>query len=307
VLPALSSVQLAFARAGLPWDDAVVVSAHAREPRAALHAALRHPKVAILTSPSVGPEWFAARLGGGGAGVRLVVAERLGQADERVVYGTPEELAAQTFAQPCVLLVLRAHEGNGRRQSWPARSPTRWALPEEAFTHRAGMITKAEVRALALARLGPGLGDLIWDVGCGSGSVAIECARLGAAAIAIDEDPDAVARTTANASTHSVPVRVVHGSAPEALSDLPDPDAVFVGGGGERLEAIVMDCCARKPRAVVVTLALVERVGPALAALERGGLAATATMLSAARVRPLAGGHRLAGENPVFILTGERP
>ena len=69
------------------------------------------------------------------------------------------------------------------------------------------MITKAEVRAVALAALGPGIGDLVWDVGCGSGSVAIECARLGAAVVAIDDDPHAIELTTRNAATHDVPVR----------------------------------------------------------------------------------------------------
>jgi precorrin-6Y C5,15-methyltransferase (decarboxylating) len=176
--PAPSSVAVAFARAGVPWDDARLVSAHARDPRPALHAALRHPKVAILTGPEAPPAWFAQRLRGSGR--TLVVAERLGEPDERLVTGTPEALAGAVFAEPNVLLAL-GPEG-------PAPAPAdSWALPEEAFDHRAGMITKREIRAIALAHLGPRTGDLVWDVGCGSGSVAVECARLGAAAIAVDD------------------------------------------------------------------------------------------------------------------------
>jgi precorrin-6Y C5,15-methyltransferase (decarboxylating) len=234
------------------------------------------------------------------------VAERLGLDGERVLSGSAEELAAGSFAEPNVLLVLAPDADGGRARSWPPRTPERWALGEDAFSHRAGMITKAEVRAVALARLGPGLGDLVWDVGCGSGSVAIECARLGAAAVAIDDDADAVDRTTANARAHDVPVRVVRGRAPAALADLPDPDATFVGGGGPDLEAILDACAARTARAVVVTLALVERVAPALERLRAGGLEADATMVQASRLRPLAGGHRLAAENPVVVVTGER-
>jgi precorrin-6Y C5,15-methyltransferase (decarboxylating) len=307
VHPGPSSVAIAFARVGLPWDDAVVVSAHGRDPRAALAAALRYPKVAILTSPANDPAWFAARL----IGRRLVVAQRLGHADEQIRSATAEELAGQAFAQPNVLLVLPgadtdANANGDRARTWPPRTPERWALPDDQFSHRAGMVTKAEVRALALARLGPGLGDLIWDVGCGSGSVAIECARLGAAVVAIDSDADAIERTTANASTHHVPVRTVVGTAPEALADLPDPDAVFIGGGGAALESILDVCAARAGRAVVVTLALVERVGPVIARLASHGLEAEATMLQASRLRPLAGGHRLAAENPVVVVSGER-
>ncbi|CAM5498026.1 hypothetical protein SGLAM104S_10200 [Streptomyces glaucescens] len=105
------------------------------------------------------------------------------------------------------------------------------------------MITKFEVRALALARLGPRLGDLVWDVGAGSGSVAVECARLGAAAVAVEKAADGVERIRANAAAHGVDVHVVHGAAPDALADLADdPDAVFVGGGGA-------NCPPSSPRA----------------------------------------------------------
>ena len=305
VRPAPSSVAVAFARLGLAWDDALVISGHGRDPHAALAAALRHPKVAILTAPAAPPAWYAERLAGSGR--MLAVAERLGEDDERLVHGTPEELARTTFAEPNVLVVLDpAGAGNGRARVWPPRTPPGWALPDDAFEHRAGMVTKAEVRALALARLGPGTGDLAWDVGCGSGSVAIECARLGAAAIAVDRDPEAVALTARNAAAHGVPVQVVHGAAPAALGALPDPDAVFVGGGGPDLDAILDLSCARARRAVVVTLALVERAGPTLKRLGAAGLQAEATMVQASRLRPLAGGHRLAAENPIVVVSGVR-
>jgi precorrin-6Y C5,15-methyltransferase (decarboxylating) len=219
--------------------------------------------------------------------------------------GTPEELAGETFAEPNVLIVLG--EENGSVATSPPRTPTRWALPEDAFSHRAGMITKAEVRAAALARLGPGLGDLVWDVGCGSGSVAVECARLGAAAIALDSDEDAVARTAENARAHGVPVRAVHGHAPGALAQLPDPDAAFIGGGGEDLGAILDTCATRASRVTVAALALVERAGPAIERLQAHGLEVEATMIHASRLRPLAGGHRLAAENPVILVSGARP
>jgi precorrin-6Y C5,15-methyltransferase (decarboxylating) len=168
------------------------------------------------------------------------------------------------------------------------------------------MITKREIRAVALGHLGPRTGELVWDVGCGSGSVAVECARLGAAAIAIDDDADAVARTTRNAAAFGVPVRVVAGRAPGALAGLPDPDAVFVGGGGADLEAILDVCGGRARRAIVVTLALIERAGPVLERLTAAGLQADATLVQASRLSPLAGGHRLAATNPVIVAVGRR-
>jgi precorrin-6Y C5,15-methyltransferase (decarboxylating) len=235
-----------------------------------------------------------------GSGRTLAVAERLGEDDERVVTGTAQEIAAMAFAQPNVLVSL----GDG--VPCDAVGPA-WALPEDDFDHRAGMITKREVRAVALAHLGPRMGQLVWDVGCGSGSVAVECARLGAAVVAVDDDADAVARTRRNAETFGVPVRVVAGRAPSALAGLPDPDAVFVGGGGADLDDIVDACAARATvRAVVVTLALIERAGPVLERLRAGGLDAEATMIQASRLVPLAGGHRLAATNPVVVAVGRR-
>jgi precorrin-6Y C5,15-methyltransferase (decarboxylating) len=306
VLPAPSSVSAAFARAGLPWDDALVVSAHGRAPAAAVNAALAHPKVAVLTAPAFGPAELARALGE--ADRHLLVAERLGATDERVVEGTPAAIAAGSFADPNVVLVLDPARAfvSARATVWPPRGPTRWALPEEEFAADAGLITKAEVRALALARLGPGVGDLVWDVGAGSGSVAIECARLGAFAVAIERDPAACERIRANAARHGVAVRVVEGEAPAALAELPDPDAVFVGGGGSDLAAVLATVLARAPRAVVVALATLERVAPATAALAGAGLAVDSVMLQAARLRPLGDATGLAAANPVFLVCGSR-
>jgi precorrin-6Y C5,15-methyltransferase (decarboxylating) len=179
-------------------------------------------------------------------------------------------------------------------------------LPEEEFAAGAGLITKSEVRALALARLGPGVGDLVWDVGAGSGSVAIECARLGAFAAAIERDPEACARIRANAARHDVAVRVVQGAAPAALAELPDPDAVFVGGGGSELPGVLAAVLGRAPRAVVVALAALERVAPAAGALADAGLAVESVMLQASRLRPLGEATGLAAANPVFLVCGSR-
>jgi precorrin-6Y C5,15-methyltransferase (decarboxylating) len=160
------------------------------------------------------------------------------------------------------------------------------------------------VRALVLARLGPRRGDLIWDVGAGSGSVAVECVRLGAAAIAVERDPAACATVTANAADHDVDVQVVEGTAPGALAGLPTPDGVFVGGGGP---AALDACLARHPARVVAAFAGLERVGPALAALTRAGYTAEGTQLQASRLTPLPDGtHRLAATNPVFVIWGVR-
>ena len=310
VIPAVSSAALAFARLGLDWDDALVVSAHGRDPRQALAAALAHPKVAILTSPAPGAN--ARDLGAGllAAGRRVYAAECLGTPAEQI-----RELTVTTpadVAEPNVLICVdplcagpRASQDGPRWLAGHPGAPDGWALPEDTFAHRDSMITKAEVRALVLARIGPGPGRTIWDVGAGSGSVAIECARFGAWAIAVEADPGQCERIRANAARHGVRLRVVEGRAPAALAGLPPADVVFAGGGDHAALAAAID--AARPARVVVTLAAVGRVEATAGLLADLGYRADGVQLQASRLAPLpAGSLRLAAANPVFVLWGYR-
>lgn len=317
VLSAPSAVAEAFARAGLPWDDAVVVSAHGREgerggrePRRAANVCLAHPKVAVLTSPHFGPAELARSLERFEAGRCLAVAERLGEPDERFVEGEASEIAAMGWKDPNTVLVYDPGLAVGSKGWIHGRNegPGGWALPEDAFEHRSGMITKKEARALVLSRLGPGPGDLVWDVGAGSGSVAVECARLGAAAIAVERDGESCKRVGRNAArlAPGSHVPVVEGEAPEALEGLPEPDAVFVGGTGGRFEEVVSLAAEKARRAVVLTLIGLERVLPAAEILERGGFEVETTLLQASRVNGVAELHRLVPESPVFVVSGTR-
>lgn len=302
VLPAVGAVAAAFARLGLPWDDAVVVSAHGRPLRRAANACRAFPKVAVLTAPGAGPAELARALPGWSR--RLVVAEHLGEPAERLTAGSPEELAGRRWAEPNVVLCLDERRP-GPAEVWTdqvAVPPAGWALPDAGFAHRDGMLTKREVRAVVLARLAPTLGDLVWDVGAGSGAVGVECARFGAAVVAVERDGVDLVRR--NADAHGVDVRAVAGVAPAALADLPDPDAVFVGGGGPEVLAA---CLARGPRRVVVALAAVDRVPPVQRLLAAAGYPTDGVLLQASRLADLPDGAvRLAATNPVFVLGGQR-
>jgi len=301
VLPGLSSVALAFARAGLPWDDAVVVSAHGRDPRRAIAVCRAHAKVAVLTAAGAGPAELAAALIG--VERQLCVVERVGLPGERVTWLGPEAAAARQDWDPLnVVLVLDDARLVATEKGWLAgrEQPAGWALPDDRFQHRNGMVTKPEVRALVLARLGPRLGDLVWDVGAGSGSVAVECARLGAAVIAVERDDPT--HLTANVAAYGVGVQVVHGAAPAALDGLPRPDAVFVGGGGLDVVRAVVAC---RPTRLVVALATVERVAPVLEAL--ADWSPDAVLLDSKRLVPLGDGSRLVPTNPVFVVSGALP
>jgi precorrin-6Y C5,15-methyltransferase (decarboxylating) len=299
VIPAVSSVADAFARIGLDWDDALVVSAHGRDPRRALAAALAHPKAAILTAPGTAAE-LARELHA--ADKRVYAVELLGTPQERVT-----EAPADHLADPNILIALDPDGAPGEPR-WLAGhpgAPDGWALPEDAFEHRDSMITKPEVRALVLARLCPAPGRTIWDVGAGSGSVAVECARFGAWVIAIESDPAQCEKIRRNAERHRVRPRIVHGTAPGALAGLPNADAVFAGGGDHAVLAAAIRHA--DPQRIVVTLAAVDRVAETAALLNHHRYQAEGVQLQASRLTPLPGGnHRLAAQNPVFVLWGHR-
>ncbi|MEV6649540.1 precorrin-6y C5,15-methyltransferase (decarboxylating) subunit CbiE [Streptomyces sp. NPDC051219] len=311
VRPGVASVAVAFARLGLPWDDAVVVSAHGRDLRTAVNVCRAQPKTAVLTGPGAGPAELGAELVRRTVDRTMVVASALGDPEhERLERVSPAEAAARDWAGVSVVVCLDESRALSpvRTIAGPRPVPSRWALAEDEFTHRDSMITKFEVRALALARLGPRLGDLVWDIGSGSGSVAVECARFGAAVVAVEKTADGVGRIRANAAAHEVDVRIVHGAAPTVLSDLADPDAVFIGGGGRELPSIVTACARRARRSVVVAMAALDRVPAVRSALSGAGFVAGGVLLQSSRLAPLPGDvHRLAATNPVFLLWGNRP
>ncbi|MEU6480287.1 precorrin-6y C5,15-methyltransferase (decarboxylating) subunit CbiE [Streptomyces sp. NPDC047017] len=251
VVPAVSSVAAAFARAGMPWDDAQVVVAHKRTLRRAVNVCRAHTKVAVLTAPGAGPAELGLLLEG--VHRTFVICEELGTDREQVTIVTSDRAADHTWRDPNVVIVIGGGPAAGEDGGWiagrdPAAGPRGWTRPAAAYDGTLGEGETELLRAAQLARLGPRVGDLVWDIGCGSGAFATEAARGGAAVIAVDRDPDACARTEAAARRFGVQLQTVHGTAPHVLEDLPEPDVVRVGCGGAAVVAAVAD---RRPERIV--------------------------------------------------------
>ncbi|WP_030343951.1 precorrin-6y C5,15-methyltransferase (decarboxylating) subunit CbiE [Streptomyces sp. NRRL S-1022] len=268
VVPGVSSVAAAFARAGMPWDDAQVVVAHPRTLRRAVNVCRAHTKVAVLTSPGAGPAELGLLLEG--VHRTFVVCEELGTEREQVGIVTSDKAADHTWRDPNLVIVIGGPAGAGESGGWiagrdPGTGPRGWVQPDESYgAGPGGGLGEGEtelLRAAQLARLGPRIGDLVWDIGCGSGAFATEAARAGAAVIAVDHDPAACARTDDAARRFGVQLQIVHGSAPHVLESLPEPDVVRVGGGGPAVVSAVAD---RRPQRIVTHAATrdaAERVG----------------------------------------------
>ncbi|MFJ5213233.1 precorrin-6y C5,15-methyltransferase (decarboxylating) subunit CbiE [Streptomyces sp. NPDC088354] len=228
VLPHPSSVAYACARLGWAVEDTEVVSLVGR-PLAALSAALYDGRRLLALSAGAGtPAEVAALLRERGfAGSRMRVLEQLGSGRERVLEGTAAAWPHAPGDPLNVVAVECAADPGGRRLGLVP------GLPDDAYEHD-GQLTKRHIRAATLAALAPAPGELLWDVGGGSGSIAVEWMRAHRSCRAVTVERDAVRaeRITRNAAALGVPaLRVVTGRAPEALTRLPVPDAVFVGGG----------------------------------------------------------------------------
>jgi precorrin-6Y C5,15-methyltransferase (decarboxylating) len=324
VLPNVSTLQLACARLGLPWQEMRFASVHSKDagewqagaaPDHGLYALLRdirqHDRLAVLTSPFNTPDRIARMLVTEGLDGEweMAVAERLCQPEERVVSGVTIAAAAQLqFADPNVVLLWRTRQ----------RAPqVLFGLPDASFEQRhpeKGLITKNEVRAVSLARMQLRADSVVWDIGAGSGSVGLEAARLcrNGHVYAIEKNEDDVAivqrnRLAMGISNHSL----VHGKAPQGLQDWADPDAVFVGGsGGELAELIALVLKRLKPQGwLVMNFVTLENLAAAVEALKANGATWDVLQLQAARSKPILHMHRMAAENPVWIVcaqAGER-
>lgn len=312
--PAPTSLQLAFARIGRPWQDASWISLHGRDPEVlAARLQQRPAALAVLTDPSRGGvSEVRAILAASGleAAYALWLCERLGHPEERLQRLAP---AAPVPADldPLHLVLLLAEPLAPVPD--PAALPL-FGLEDGLFLQhddRPGLMTKREVRLQLLAELELPERGVLWDIGAGVGSVGLEALRLrpGLKLWALEQRGGSAALIGANAERLGVrPAAVLEGRAPEALGDLPDPDRVLLGGGGKGRAALLAVILERlNPGGVVVIpLATVEALAELRPVLERHGLAVRVSQHQAWRGSPLADGTRLAPLNPVLILQGRR-
>jgi len=228
VYPHPSAFALACARLGWPSAEVELVSAVAQPPEVVARLLQPRRRLIVYATGTDGASALAGVLRERGFGAsRFVALEQLGGPAERVVESTAAAWGEQA-ADPlhCVAIECHADAGVGLRPLVPG-------LPDDAYEHD-GQLTKRHVRAITLAALAPTPGALLWDVGAGSGSIAIEWLRAepSARAVAVERDAVRAERARGNARMLGVAqLDVVTGSAPEALSELPGPDAIFIGGG----------------------------------------------------------------------------
>lgn len=296
VLPGISSLQYFAARLGKSWQDWGIYSAHgvSCDPVAAVCAG--RPAF-FLTGGTQGPAELCRTLSRAGlGGLEAWVGENLSLPQERVTYGTAGQMAHEQFAPLSVLLVYPVPDR-------PRRVP---GIPDEAFLRGKTPMTKQEARAAVLAKLAVGPEDVCWDIGAGTGSVSVELALQCKEVWSVERDAAACGLILANRGRFGAwNLHLVQGEAPDALAGLPAPDAVFVGGSGGQLNAVLQAVHGAGPRARVCVSAIsLETLSAGFQTLSDLGYDVEVTQLSVSRAKSVGELHLLLAQNPVFLLVG---
>lgn len=314
VLPHVSSMQLAFARVKESWDEAYLTNLATQQLEPTVERIRTAQKVGLFTTESVSPADVAqALLDRKIDYFTAYVCENLGSPDERVTQGELSELVTLDFSPLNVLILVRKPNLPDRPKQMVGRRL--FGNPDEMFLQsqpKRGLLTPAEVRSMALAELDLGPTSIVWDVGAGSGSVAIEAAQIasGGSVYAVEMDPEDYQLIATNAQRFGVSNLVpVLGKAPEAWQGLPDPDAVFVGGTGRQVQTISELAYDRlRPGGrIVANVSSIENVAETHRALRAKAGEADLWMINLSRGTQQLEQVRFESANPTFLIRAVKP
>ncbi len=249
VIPALSSIQLAFSKIKENWDDAVLLSIHSKDRKLQnyINEIKENRKIAFITYGREDPKKIARFLRENKIEIqKFFVLENLGSKNEKVREINLEEVENLEFSDLNIVIILKDSQN----------SRITIGLDDNEFEHISGLITKSEIRAIVLSKLSLSLDSVVWDIGGGSGSVSIECASIArkGRVFCIEKNEKSVEIIKRNVQKFCLMnLEILHGKAPQILSELPDPNSVFIGGGGDEIEDILSECFRRKPISIVCT------------------------------------------------------
>ena len=306
VIPNVSAVQEAFSRIKEDMNGVKVLSAHGRETDfdSLADEVAGNRKLALFTDKENNPARLSKELlKRGVSGVRAFVCEALGTEKERVFRGTLETTALRRSFDPLNVFIIL------NEKAVPQKSG--FGISDSLFSHSGGMITKEELRVIALAKLAITRHSVVWDIGACSGSVAVEAARLTSGEVyAIEKEAARVRDIEENAKRFKTEnLVIIKGEAPAVLKGLPAPDAVFVGGGGEGIEGILSLVSRRlkKGGRLVINAVTMETSSKAFEFISKKGWEKELLLVSISRSKKVAGLTMLSAHNPLFIIAGRKP
>lgn len=344
IYPDLSSVQVAFSKIKETSNGAFYLSVHGGPDPAKRRKLeyelsdiprllMKHGKLAILTDKENNPAVIAKILSEASlhhfitSSLLMYVCEKLGYQDEKIIKGTPEEIAGKEFAEPNVVIIVRKSDSAKVQKEKTSVLPDFRAsglffgLKEDEIQHSKGLITKDEVRAVTIHKLRLPRKGVFWDIGAGSGSISVEAARLCPElnVFAVEKNQEQIDNITANKNRFNVTnISSITGEAPEVLKDLPAPDRVFIGGSSGRLgdiieliknrqELRVMSYELKDPSLIIVINATtIETLNEAVQGLEKYNFKVDISEVSVSRSKMIGQKRHMSALNPVFIITGRK-
>jgi len=338
IIPNVSTMQEAFARVKESWNDARFLSVHGRGKVRSQESGVRsqkdiideivyYDKVGIFTDPDNTPAKIAkALLNKDIDNYKAYVCEDLGTEQERVTAGSLKQIIKKRFSPLNVMVLIRSQESGVRSQRERLRTPnselrTLFGIPDSSFSHSNGMITKEEIRVIAISKLKLKNNSIVWDIGAGCGSISIEAALLARKGkiFAIEKEKSRVIHIEKNKKRFAISnLEIIHRNAPDCLKELPLPDAVFIGGGGEDIGKILAVCSKKltvRGRIVVNAITL-DTLKTATDFLKKANwdtetvsvnIAKTKLVPASLKQGDIAKLQLFNAYNPIFITIGEKP
>jgi precorrin-6B C5,15-methyltransferase / cobalt-precorrin-6B C5,C15-methyltransferase len=309
VFPGLSSLQFAFARAGVPWQGADLLSVHGRS-LSILPLNLIKP-IGVLTGGENSPQKIAAYYQTYGFNPRISLGNSLSYPEEEWIETNAEDLACSkaVFSNAVIIIYPNRFEQGGLHQT--NQSPRSFGIADEEFIRGNVPMTKSEIRVQVLSKAKITGKDRILDVGAGTGSLSIEAAVLAyeGCVFAVEEDNEAQELILKNQAKFQVAnLRLIRGSAPEVLSDIPPVDVCLIGGSHGQLEEILRQSSLLPGGRVVITAVTLETISKGLEVLKRLDYQEIDVVsLQAVRWKGIKDFHLAQALNPVFILSGQKP
>lgn len=316
--PNVSVMTAAFSRIGCTWKDAVAISIHGRGDNGSISAALDENRPVFVFTDDNNTPLQVARIAFSNTDrpLKMCVFERLGETDERITWINTAETVQKEFNTPNAVILLPEKKGENQedlpRSSGFLIAQTPAGNSDNAFAHDAGMITKAEVRAVSIAKLRLAPHHVMWDLGSGSGAVAIEAASLltNGRVAAVEKNAERISNIRENICRFNMDNVDVHQlTLPDGIASLPRPDRVFIGGGGENLPEIIQKTADRLAPGgcMVINAVVLETVAGAMAELEKNGFSCQAVCIQVSDGVKMPSGTRFCAKNPVFVISAQKP
>ncbi len=306
IFPNINSVAGAFSRINESWHDAKVISLHGRNFKDEyLDEFKKYDKLAVLTGGENTPGMLSEILSSAKLDdFNICVMESLGDETETIEWFSPKTIITKEFSEPNIMIFIRSK--TKQEEKTPPVFP---GMPEDFFQHESGLITKSEVRVVSLSKLMPESNSIMWDLGAGSGSISIEASyyiKTGQI-YAVEKNEKRINQIKENQKHFQVNnLKVVQGVLPDAIKNLPDPDRIFIGGGGVNLVPIIKEGAKRllSRGRIVINTVLLKNMASSLEILEELGFETEIIQMQINYGHKMPWNQMLKSHNPVWIIQG---